>query len=58
VATAKAAIVLLTPARNLNKVFWGFLVVFPLFNHFLGYVEIYQRVIRPEKIDFETFERL
>ncbi len=30
VATAKAAIVLLTPARNLNKVFWGFLVVFPL----------------------------
>ncbi len=57
-ATAKAAIVLLTPARNLNKVFWGFLVVFPLFNHFLGYVEIYQRVIWPKKIDFETFERL
>jgi hypothetical protein len=43
VATAKAAIVLLTPARNLNKVFGGFLAVFPLFN--LGYVEIYQRVI-------------
>jgi hypothetical protein len=39
------AIVLLTPARNLNKVFGGFLVVFALFNHFLGYVEIYQRVI-------------
>ncbi len=58
VATAKAAIVLLTPARNLNKVFWGFLVVFPLFNHFLGYVEIYQRVIWPKKIGFETFERL
>ncbi len=58
VATAKAAIVLLTPARNLNKVFWGFLVVFPLFNHFLGYVEIYKRVIWPQKIDFETFERL
>ncbi len=58
VATAKAATVLLTPARNLNKVFWGFLVVFPLFNHFLGYVEIYQRVIWPTKIDFETFERL
>ncbi len=38
VATAKAAIVLLTPAKNLNKVFWGFLVVFPLFNNFLGYV--------------------
>jgi hypothetical protein len=45
VATAKAVIVLLTPARNLNKVFWGFLVVFPLFNPFPGYVEIYQRVI-------------
>ncbi len=58
VAMAKAAIVLLTPARNFNKVFWGFLVVFPLFNHFLGYVEIYQRVIWPKKIDFETFERL
>ncbi len=58
VAMAKATIVLLTPPRNLNKVFWGFLVVFPLFNHFLGYVEIYQRVIWPKKIDFETFERL
>ncbi len=50
VATAKAAIVLLTPVRNLNKVFWGFLVVFPLFNHFLGYVEIYLRVIWPKKL--------
>ncbi len=30
VATAKAAIILLTPAKNLNKVFWGFLVVSPL----------------------------
>jgi hypothetical protein len=38
VATAIAAIVVLTPAKNLNKVFWGFLVVSPLFNHFLGYV--------------------
>ncbi len=36
VATATAAIVLLTPAKNLKKVFWGFLVVSPLFNHFLG----------------------
>ncbi len=31
VATATAAIVLLTPAKNLNKVFWGFLVVSPLY---------------------------
>jgi hypothetical protein len=29
-------IVLLTPAKNLKKVFLGFLVVSPLFNHFLG----------------------
>jgi hypothetical protein len=29
---------LLTPAKNLKKVFWGFLVVFPLFNHYPGYV--------------------
>jgi hypothetical protein len=29
---------LLTPAKNLNKVFWGFLVVSPLFNHYQGYV--------------------
>jgi hypothetical protein len=27
---------LLTPAKNLKKVFLGFLVVSPLFNHFLG----------------------
>jgi hypothetical protein len=32
---ATAAIVLLTPAKNFKKVFWGFLVVSPLFNHFL-----------------------
>jgi hypothetical protein len=38
VATAKAAIILLTPVKNLNKVFWGFLVVSPLFNHYQGYV--------------------
>jgi hypothetical protein len=38
VATAPAAIVLLTPAKNLKKVFLGFLVVSPLFNHFLEYV--------------------
>ena len=31
-----AAIVVLTPAKKLNKVFWGFLVVSPLFNNFLG----------------------
>jgi hypothetical protein len=31
---AKAAIILLTPAKILNKVFWGFLVVSPLFNHY------------------------
>jgi hypothetical protein len=31
-----AAIVLLTPAKNLKKAFLGFLVVSPLFNHFLG----------------------
>ncbi len=36
--TATADIVVLTPAKNLNKVFWGLLVVSPLFNHFLGYV--------------------
>ncbi len=36
VTTATAAIVLLTPAKNLKKVFWGFLVVTLLFNHFLG----------------------
>jgi hypothetical protein len=35
-AVATAAIVLLTPAKNLKKVFLGFLVVSPLFNHFLG----------------------
>jgi hypothetical protein len=38
-ATATVAIVsivLLTPAKNLKKVFLGFLVVSPLFNHFLG----------------------
>ncbi len=38
VATAIAAIILLTPAKNLNKVFWVFLVVSPLFNHYQGYV--------------------
>jgi hypothetical protein len=38
VATPMAAIVLLTPAKNLNKVFWAFLVVSPLFNHYQGYV--------------------
>jgi hypothetical protein len=38
VARAIAAIVLLTPAKNLNKVFWGFLVVSPLVNHYQGYV--------------------
>jgi hypothetical protein len=38
VATAMAAIVLLTPVKNLNKVFWGFLVISPLFNHYQGYV--------------------
>ncbi len=37
-ATATAAIVVLTPAKNLKKVLWGFLVVSPLFNSFLGYV--------------------
>ncbi len=36
VATATAAKVLLTPAKNLKMVFLGFLVVSPLFNHFLG----------------------
>jgi hypothetical protein len=36
VATATASIVLLTPAKNLQKVFLGFLVVSPLVNHFLG----------------------
>ncbi len=36
VATATAAIVLLTPAKNLKKVLLRFLVVSPLFNHFLG----------------------
>ncbi len=36
VATATATIVLLTPAKNLKKVFLGFLVVSPLFNNFLG----------------------
>jgi hypothetical protein len=25
------------PAKNLNKVFWVFLVVSPLFNHYQGY---------------------
>jgi hypothetical protein len=38
VAMPMAAIVLLTPAKNLNKVFWAFLVVSPLFNHYQGYV--------------------
>jgi hypothetical protein len=33
-----SAIVVLTPVKNFNKVFWGFLAVSPLFNHFLGYV--------------------
>jgi hypothetical protein len=37
VATAMAVIVLLTPPKNLNKVFWVFLVVSPLFNHYQGY---------------------
>jgi hypothetical protein len=36
VATVTAAIVLMTPAKNLKKVFLGFLVVSPLFDHFLG----------------------
>ncbi len=53
-----AAIVVLTPAKNLKKVFWGFIVVSPLFNHFLGYFYIYQRVIQPQKIDSKTFKRL
>ncbi len=38
VATATVAMVLLTPAKNLKKVFLGFLVVSPLFNHYQGYV--------------------
>ncbi len=38
VATAMVAIVLLTPAKNLNKVFWAFPVVFPLFNHYQRFV--------------------
>ncbi len=37
VATAMAVIVLLTPATNLNKVFWVVLVVSPLFNRYQGY---------------------
>ncbi len=37
-AVATAAIVVLTPAKNLKKVFLGFLVVSPLFNYFLGQV--------------------
>ncbi len=36
VAMATASIVLLTPAKNLKKVFLEFLVVSPLFNNFLG----------------------
>ena len=36
-AVATAAIFVLTPAKNLNKVFWGFLVVSPVFNYFVGY---------------------
>ena len=36
VATATAAIILLTPAKNLKQLFLGFLVVSPLFNNFLG----------------------
>ncbi len=36
VATATAAIVLLTPAKSLKKDFLGFLMVSPLFNHFRG----------------------
>jgi hypothetical protein len=32
------ALILLTPAKDLNKVFWGFLVVSLLFNHYQGYV--------------------
>jgi hypothetical protein len=55
---ATVAIVVPTPAKNLNKVFGGFLVVSPLFNHFLGFVSIYQRVMRSKKIDSNTFERL
>ncbi len=35
VAMETAAIVLLTPAKNLKRVFLGFLAVSPLFNHFL-----------------------
>jgi hypothetical protein len=35
-ATATAVIALLTHAKNLKKVFWGFLVLSPFFNHFLG----------------------
>jgi hypothetical protein len=38
VAMARAAIILLTPAKNLNKNFWEILVVSPLFNHYQGYV--------------------
>ncbi len=38
VARAIAAIILLTPAKNLNKVFRVFLVVSPLVNHYQGYV--------------------
>jgi hypothetical protein len=44
VATVKAAIILLTPA----KVFWEFLVVSPLFNHYQGYVQIYQGDMTPK----------
>ncbi len=38
VATAMAMIVLLTPAKNLNKVLQAFLVVSPLFKHYQEYV--------------------
>ncbi len=54
VAKVTAAIVVLTPAKNSNKVFGGFLVASPLFNHFLGYVQIYQRVIWPQKNWFQN----
>ena len=56
VATATAVMVLLTPAKNLKKVFLGFLVVSPLFNHYCSardwdgkdYLRIIPRVVLVE----------
>ncbi len=54
VATAKAAIILLTPAKNLNKVFWGFqwsphclIIIKDMYKYIRGWYDPKQLIPKP-----------